>query len=187
MTTATVRAGILLTAAALLAPFPAMAVDYAGPRIDPVEVAGDVKQVVQQMRAGGPDGFFAYTHSWIDYHFTTLPGPSGCTVQTATVKLTVSIRLPHLQAEASTAEVVQHWKTFAPALRLHEDGHAAIALATAREIEAALWHTPAQTTCPATIRLAKAAADTVLADLSRRNASYDAQTGHGRTQGAVFP
>ena len=171
---------------ASLAPWPAWAVDYDGPRIDTVDVAGDLSQVRRQMRHVGHEGHYAWTHWDVRYHFTSRPGRDGCVVATVKVVLTTTITMPHLRAEASTAEVRRHWKTFEPALRTHEMGHADLALSGARAMESALWHVPAQPRCAEIDRLAKEKADAILDEMHHHDLDYDARTRHGRTQGAVF-
>jgi len=175
----------LALAASFLLPPSARAVEYEGPVYTYYDVFGTPAEIVQQMKMKGRDGAFGYTEYHIDYRFSSAQSPQGCGVTAATVTLHVSILLPRLVGEVSP-DLQRSWDAFEPNLRVHEAGHEAIGMTGAKEVETALLAVGGQPNCAATRAAAKAAADAIFAELGNRDQSYDKQTEHGKTQGAVF-
>ena len=175
----------LAVLALVLVPVGAYAIEYEGPQFSYYDVSGNPKQIAEEMRSNGRNGHYAHTDYHIDYRFRSTRSPQGCAVTWTEVRLRVAIRLPRLVE--GDADVRRRWSTFEPALRHHELGHEAIALAAAHEIESALLRVHGQPSCPVADSLATARANDILADLRTRDESYDRETNHGRTQGAIFP
>ena len=100
------------------------------------------------------------------------------------LKVTYQIPVWDVPDDAPPALRVQ-WARFDDRLRTHEYGHALIGYRTQQDVErvlqeAAIVDGDCATVGKALNRLAKAIIDRGL------DANYDARTGHGRTQGAVF-
>ena len=112
----------------------------------------------------------------------------GCRPGPVSVELVVTYTLPRWDVAADApAELVERWDRYVAALTRHEDGHRDIAVDAANAIVGAIEALPAHATC----RRLERAADTAARDLVERyrglQIAYDHSTGHGTTQGAVFP
>jgi predicted secreted Zn-dependent protease len=69
----------------------------------------------------------------------------------------------------------------------HEEGHASLAEVGAQSVYETIVALPASPTCEALGEAANAAAQEKMDELKKRQQAYDDETGHGKTQGAVFP
>jgi predicted secreted Zn-dependent protease len=106
------------------------------------------------------------------------------------VKLVVQLKYtyPRWSPPAGvSARLARRWNRYLGVLRRHENGHGAIAVREGREILAQMRAIGPRGSCQ---RL-QAAADLVgvrgVERTNRIEASYDARTSHGSTQGAHFP
>src|SRR5262249_29721162 len=81
--------------------------------------------------------------------------------------------------------LVEQWKQFLAALETHEIGHKDISARAARDVLTAIRRL--DTMCPSFGAEAKRATDGIVARLRVEQATYDAETRHGATQGATFP
>ncbi|GAC1315578.1 MAG: hypothetical protein NVSMB2_07490 [Chloroflexota bacterium] len=119
------------------------------------------------------------------YTYDTTSGP--CQARSANVNATITYRLPdwHPSPDAP-AELASDWATYIEAVRVHEAGHRAIAVAAAVDIAEMLQALPAQPTCVAFEQSARDATTARTSQQDRDQVSYDEQTRHGLTQGAIF-
>ena len=144
------------------------------------------------MVQGGPRAhgttYFGLTVTQVEFRYMRRPGTAGCALDDVRIDLGVVIHLPEWvdQTRDAPFEVRREWPRFTRALRHHEDGHRAIAERGAvRTFEAlSALRTPDCSTMDAA---ARALAQQVAAETDREQERYDARTGHGRTQGAVWP
>ena len=114
-------------------------------------------------------------------------GEDGCRLEQIRVDLHVAITLPTWESEESAPQALaREWAQFERSLRRHEDGHREIAEWGAREVYHALksLRTPS---CEGIDAAAQITAQRLRDRSERRQRSYDHQTGHGRTQEAVWP
>ncbi len=143
------------------------------------------------MRALGPQSggrrVFGY-HSWnVRWNFRYAPGGGECRMKDVQVELTSTITLPRWRPPAVAPDgLVAQWDAFVAALTLHEQGHRDLSLAAAREIERALRRLR-HAGCAALDAQANALANRILGQYRERDRRYDAETGSGRTQGAIWP
>ena len=143
------------------------------------------------MRALGPKSegseYFGLTETQLAYRYWKKQTEQGCQLEQIRIDLNVTITLPRWEASrVAPYELRRDWSRFDTALRRHEDGHREIAEWSAREVYQALSRLRTAS-CDGIDGAAQGAAER-LRDLSeQRQASYDRQTGHGRSQGAVWP
>ncbi len=112
---------------------------------------------------------------------------NGCTIDDLTVRVSVQTRLPRWRRQAQApSDLRGAWARFLFALDRHEDGHRALAEEAADAIRRKLASVQTAT-CARVEEQAQREVVAVLNEYERRNLAYDAETGHGRTQGAVWP
>jgi predicted secreted Zn-dependent protease len=191
-----IRATLLLLAAGACAP----AASVGPPPItrDPsaeykfYDVVGDSPGALwRSMRESGPppaDGFPALGRT--DWNVTwraSWDGAGICQVRNADVRLQTTITLPRWNPPATApAALVAQWDAFLRALSVHEAGHAEIGSEAARVVRRELERVTAPD-CASMNSRTQEAVGRVLEDFRAGNRSYDAQTRHGVTQGAVWP
>jgi predicted secreted Zn-dependent protease len=133
---------------------------------------------------GGHQGHTSWNMSYT-YRSRSAPG-GGCGVESVTTKLDLKVKLPRWSQTAGTSsELAGRWDRYLDALRVHENGH----LQTGRDLEnnfkrAASGIVTAE--CGALDAALRTSFDSLLRQANQRDKDYDAQTGHGATQGAVF-
>lgn len=148
-------------------------------------------EVLASMRAGAPSSggttYFGMTESAIDVRFRAVETAGGCRLSDVEVDLDVTMTLPDWEPDGPTAYAVRRdWARFSSALRRHEDGHHARAVAGAEAVADALAEVVRPTCAEADAegrRRARAAQDRTAAE----QAHFDDQTDHGRTEGAAWP
>ena len=131
--------------------------------------------------------FFGVTEWEVNAEYRWVERPTGCTVEGAVVRLVVRTHLPRWRPRGTVeAGLRQTWHAFVRDLGIHETHHRTLIEEAG---EALRWELVSlrEPTC-ATM---EAAADRVIAaalgEGQARNEAYDRETGHGRTQGAVWP
>ncbi len=141
-------------------------------------------QLRAQLDARGPrDGAGArfdavtrwrYHWSWPGY------GSASCRLGGAKVSVAISTAFPRwTPPRGADLILVGIWRRYVRALARHESGHARVAWTHRVAVLRAIRR--------ATCATAEAAAQRQLTIVARLNASYDASTRHGATQGALFP
>jgi predicted secreted Zn-dependent protease len=142
--------------------------------------------LAREVKAKGPEGgWWGDASSKISYKYRSRGALDGCTIESVTVNVDSTVRLPRwANRSESPAALQSQWDGMLRALDLHERGHVRISLDSARELERALKALPEQSTCAALGALAGERAQAILAEHSRKQDAYDAETDHGRKQGA---
>jgi predicted secreted Zn-dependent protease len=85
----------------------------------------------------------------------------------------------------ASQDLATRWSRYVSALEVHENGH----LQTGRDFESNFKRaamSAAAPNCGAIDGSLRATYDSLLKQANARDIDYDAQTGHGATQGAVF-
>ncbi len=160
--------------------------------VEAYEVAGDTAgEVLASLLAGGPhsggDVFFGRTVAGVRLRYDPTPVAGGCVLADVGVDLALTITLPTwTPTSPPDARLVRDWGRFRRALSEHEDGHREIAEAGAQTLGRALAGLR-RDSCPATRAEARRRVRRVESDVSAAQHRYDARTGHGRTEGAVWP
>ena len=111
-----------------------------------------------------------------------------CTLTDVNTVLSVRYHLPEWRpSERAAPALRRHWETFSQGLDVHEYGHALIGYRAAQDIDAALQSsTDSDKNCDTLGERMNAVARARLDVARAQGRAYDAQTQHGRTQGAWF-
>lgn len=114
--------------------------------------------------------------------------PGGrCRLREARVLLRSTVVLPDwTNVSTVRPEVARGWREFVTALRGHEEGHRSRAKAQGVFLWQSLLGLEART-CDDLQRLVEATAEQVIEEGREAQLEYDRHTGHGATQGAVWP
>jgi predicted secreted Zn-dependent protease len=142
------------------------------------------------MRRLGPeeDGrrFHGHTAWNINWRYTSQPWGNACGATRVEVTAVIVITLPRWDPPPQAPDELRHrWDVYLTALREHEEGHRDLAVAAARRVHSRLsgFRTG---DCRTFSREANAEGRYILDRLRADNRRYDEETGHGRTQGAVW-
>lgn len=182
---------LLLVCAALTVPVLALASD---PVVSYYDISGsNIEELRAQLNSKGPTDssghrFHALTTWTVNWSASTIAENRGrCRLTALNATPSISIKMPRWQpSHVVDAEVMRKWNSFLPALRTHEDGHAAMALGAAHEINALATATPSARSCAELAKLIDARATAILENYAARSIEYDAETRHGETQGSVL-
>ena len=158
------------------------AVSMPGAAVSLYEISGTTAdQLWAGMHQIGPhdaSGEHAAETTW-NVSWRYRPDASG-TCQATGVTTQITVSFPHWTPPIETSPaLVADWDRFVAALATHEEGHAQLVQSGVANIAPAI----AAGSC----READAAAGAVMAQIQQENDAYDAQTGHGASQGATFP
>lgn len=133
-----------------------------------------------------PGGHRGQASWYLSYTYRSRSTPGGCAVESVVTKLDLKVRLPRWSPSAGASrELSARWDRYMDALRVHENGH----LQTGRDLESSFKSAAAgimTADCGALDAALRASFDSLLRQANQRDKDYDAQTGHGATQGAVF-
>jgi predicted secreted Zn-dependent protease len=149
------------------------------------------EDLYREMQRLGPeqDGrrFHGHTAWTINWRYTSQPSGSACRATRVEVTAEITLTLPRWHAPPDApAELRRQWDAYLAALRVHEEGHRDLAVAAARRVHSRLsgFRT---SDCRDFNRDANAEGRRILDRLRADDRRYDEETGHGRTQGAVWP
>ena len=148
-------------------------------------------EVLASMVAGSPqsDGgaFFGRTVAEIGLRYDTRAGLGGCVLVDVEVDVALTTTLPDWTPAASTElQLARDWWQFRRALAGHEGRHRQIAETGADAIARALGGLR-RDACAAVEAEAQRRLVRLERDLHQAQHRYDIETGHGRTEGAVWP
>jgi predicted secreted Zn-dependent protease len=160
-------------------------------RIEYYPVAGrTAEEIWRSIQANGPrqagGSFAAHTDVQLQWDYRYQPGEGGCGVTEVSVRSTVVVHLPRM-ASASTSDPAlgRRWEAFTRALRIHEAGHQRLAEEEAHAVRLAIRGARSPT-CGEIDGAVAAAVSRVNREFAERSRRYDAETGFGRTQGALW-
>lgn len=132
--------------------------------------------------------FDAHTAWRVTWTFLYAPEGNGCKVTKVNASLDGTIELPRWQHRGDASPtLVGKWERYLAALRVHEDGHYAHGVAAEREIDALGQSFRITGSCTAMAKAFNDEANAIVARYAAMDATYDRDTDHGRSQGAVFP
>ncbi len=171
------------------------------PEIGRVETAVDVvhydlvgttlQELAAALDARGPrqDGrrFFGLTEWEVNAEYRWTSRDTGCTMDDVVVRVAVRTTMPRWRPNGPVHPQTRHaWERFVHALDAHERVHQDLATEAG---DALRWRLVAlrEPTCHTMKRAAERTVADVLTEYEARNRAYDHRTGHGRTQGAVWP
>ncbi|MGE3643214.1 MAG: DUF922 domain-containing protein [Beijerinckiaceae bacterium] len=117
-------------------------------------------ELIAQMQANGPKGFWAYTNWYVRWD------------RSCYVRLSIRYTLPEwVDKQNAPPELQRTWEHMIDRLRHHELGHGQHGKHAAQEI--------GDSSC-------RNAPHLIVRKWSRKDREYDAQTGHGKTQGVAL-
>jgi predicted secreted Zn-dependent protease len=127
--------------------------------------------------------FHGLTKWNVKWNYRWFEQPDGrCKITKVTTKYTSSIQLPELTGADSTQE--QAFNTYLTALRTHELGHYDIGKQAADIIDSGIASLPEMSSCKEIETAANGLGYQTLDEYRAKEKQYDADTGHGKTQGA---
>lgn len=143
------------------------------------------------LRRNGPNirgsRFFGLTEWQVSVEYRPADEAERCAISDLTVHIAVETHLPRWTPSAEASKNLHGaWDHFVAALDEHERGHRVLAEEAAEAIRHELARVQAAA-CDQLDPLAQRAMTAVMSTYESRNLAYDAETGHGRTQGAVWP
>lgn len=157
-------------------------------RLEYYDVTGRTStELISSMEKNGPNGYWAYTDWYVNWEYPFASGPDGFATGPVRVQADVTIKLPRWDPPTGvSADLVARWDRMVTALRAHEEGHRDIGFSTGSKVLAVLEALPAYTSKEALELAANNAANAIVGDGQARDASYDASTDHGESQGAAL-
>lgn len=147
-------------------------------------------QMLQTSPVSDPNGnsFDALTRWDVHWNFHFARSGKSCSPDAVSSRVDVLFTLPQWRVPNFVSSDLQtEWADYIKALKLHEEGHKKNGIDAAQAVQQALNRLPEYPDCQQLEKAAKQVADRVIADYNQRDIAYDRATGHGRTQGAVFP
>lgn len=143
------------------------------------------------LREHGPEvhgrQFFGLTEWEMSAGYRPVEDGSRCAIDDLTIEVSVTTHLPRWsRAVAAPSSLRRAWDRFVAALDQHERGHRVLAEDAAETVRHRLLAISAPT-CDRLDGVARREMTTVMQEYERRQLAYDAETEHGRTQGAVWP
>jgi predicted secreted Zn-dependent protease len=149
--------------------------------------AGDLSRAFRTIGPLGNDGkrFAARTDWNIKWDYRYARRNRRIAIESFKVTLTVQMILPEWRPPADAdRRMREEWTRYIENLSRHEEGHADIALESARKVIQTLDSFPAARTGAELRDSANAACHALIEECRQRNTAYDDATRHGRTQGA---
>ncbi len=148
-------------------------------------------EILASMDAAAPrtDGetFFGLTITQLSFRYVHRAEADSCRLRNVQVTLDVSVALPAwTPAPDAPYALRRDWARFDGSLRRHEDRHRVLAEGGAERVRAELDGL-AGPTCAEADAEARRRAERLRIETDAAHRRYDDETGHGRTQGAVWP
>ena len=184
------RCSAFVLLAAVSLPLGARAADKVT-RYDIVGVsAQELRAAMNSRRPVGQDGVphDAVTIWNVRWQYRSTSDGRRCGVASYDISLDLEVMMPRWANEKDgPAELVQRWRTYLTALQAHENGHKKIAEQAATAVRDAIVSLGAQLNCDVLREELGRVARQAVNQSRQRDRQYDAETEHGRTQGARFP
>jgi predicted secreted Zn-dependent protease len=134
--------------------------------------------------AGRYDGLTDWSLRW-SYRYQRAGG--SCSLASATVTLDIVVSLPVPRGAGLPPQLADRWQAYAMALESHEAGHVERERTLAAMFVTDLEETPAGPDCAELGGRLNALGESYIERIRLSDASYDAETNHGVSQGASFP
>jgi predicted secreted Zn-dependent protease len=151
--------------------------------------AAEMRASLGKLGPVGKDGktYHARTNWNVKWRYTVNAKGTRCTVNTTTVTVRIGMYMPRWDKRSEVPRKLQDkWDKYYVSLRLHENGHMNHGVAAADEIKRMLFQRSSNQSCAALKEEIRSAADAIIADYIKKDATHDASTNHGRRQGAEF-
>lgn len=134
--------------------------------------------------AGRYDGLTDWSLRWA-YRYQRAGG--SCSLASATVTLDIVVSMPQHRGAAMPPQLSDRWQAYAMALESHEAGHVERERTLAAMLVTDLEEAPAGPDCAELGSRLNALGESYIERIRLSDASYDAETNHGVSQGAFFP
>lgn len=149
------------------------------------------EELLRSMVARAPESqdgtYFGLTVTELSFRYRHRRTDAGCALNDVHIDLAVRVALPAwTPGPGAGYDLRRDWARFTSNLRRHEDRHRTLAESGADRIRAALDGLEART-CAAVDAEAQRRAEQIQRETDAAHRRYDDETGHGRTQGAVWP
>jgi predicted secreted Zn-dependent protease len=132
--------------------------------------------------------FDAVTHWHVRWRYTYTQGGRSCKIKSVSTVVQVTYLFPRLADPTSApADLRLAFSQYLERLLVHEKGHAQNGIDIAARIEDRIRHLPPAATCTALGEIANESGHALIKEAIQRDVDYDAETQHGKTQGARFP
>ncbi len=155
---------------------------------------GSAEELRLQMSQRGPQDlvtgnrFDGYTRWNLNWNFETQALGGLCQIQGVTVDAKATVTMPKWDIPADvSSELEKKWIDYDKALREHELGHVKHAGQAKQEILQSFGLLPPAPSCSQTQSIADSLGGQIIQKYAQKDVEYDRITGHGATQGAVFP
>jgi predicted secreted Zn-dependent protease len=136
----------------------------------------EIRAYMNSVRPGEYDALTEWQFQW----FVPSDGNGSCNLDGVTIDYKISVKFPQWTPPADApAELVNKWNGYINALAQHEAGHVQRVVPYVPD----LINDIKASSCDSYNETAQA----WLNAIDQSNATYDAETGHGATQGATFP
>lgn len=148
-------------------------------------------EILRSMAAQAPrtngDVFFGLTSAEIGLRFRPVPIEGGCILNDVEIDLALTIMLPEWTSPAQADHTLSRdWGRFRRALAGHEDQHREIAVSGAERMVRTLDGLRRES-CELVQEEAQQRVQRLEIEIEASQRRYDSETGHGRTEGAVWP
>ena len=155
-------------------------------------VGNSASELRHQMNQKGPlrqggERFDGHTNWHVAWSYRYAPTADGCKFTEVGIKFTATITLPRWAGAGTSSALAKKWQSYNAALRIHEDGHFSHGVRAAEEIKSLGQSLRMSGGCSALAKLFDDQAASIIEKYRMADAAYDADTKHGRTQGAIFP
>lgn len=131
--------------------------------------------------------FFGVTEWEVNAEYRWVERPTGCRIEDTVIRLLVRTHLPRWRPRGAVDPALRRaWGDFVRYLDVHEAHHRTLIGETG---EALRWRLVSlrEPTCATIEAAADRVIEAALGDGQEKNEAYDRETGHGQTQGAVWP
>ena len=127
--------------------------------------------------------FHGFTHWHVKWHFSWHEASDGrCRINKVNTELTATIQLPRVVNPTASQE--EQFNRYLTALRTHELGHFENGKDAANEIDQGILALPEMESCQKLSSAANDLGHSILKQHNEKDVQYDAETQHGKTQGA---
>jgi predicted secreted Zn-dependent protease len=127
--------------------------------------------------------FHGHTSWYVKWHFHWHQAADGrCRMTKVDTDLTATIQLPRLVNPTASQE--EQFNRYLDALRTHELGHYENGKEAANEVDQAILALPEMESCKKLESAANDLGHSILKQHNEKDVQYDAETQHGKTQGA---
>ena len=130
------------------------------------------------------DGSTTWTITW-NYRYSTRSG--GVRLDSVEITAKIAVTLPRwTQAAGAPTNLVQSWQRYQRALAAHEEGHVRLVREAVAEMQKGVSSLSDFDSKASLLEALDRACSQVVEKAKERERQYDAQTWHGRKQGAVW-